>query len=216
MLKRLVVGCALALAAAPAGAADRATIDALAAQYAAAHGVPLSLVHRVIRRESNYNPRAVSRGNFGLMQIRHATARGMGYGGSAAGLLDARTNMAYAIPYLANAYRVAGGNHDRAVRLYSSGYYFEAKRRGMLNQLARGPASPAQPVVATASFAALPGPATDVETTGSVRETRRASRAQERREARRDARAPRQVVASAEPMDAQPSTPVRELGTFAP
>jgi soluble lytic murein transglycosylase-like protein len=92
--------------------------------------VPEALVHRVIQRESSYNPRASSQGNFGLMQIRYDTARGMGYRGPASGLLDANTNLTYAVPYLANAYRVAGGSHDRAVSLYAGGYYYVAKRKG--------------------------------------------------------------------------------------
>ena len=95
----------------------------LVSQQASANGVPASLIHRVIMRESRYNPRAVSRGNYGLMQIRLGTARGMGYGGSAEGLLDANTNMTYAVRYLAGAYRAAGGNENRAVALYARGYY---------------------------------------------------------------------------------------------
>ena len=97
-----------------------------------AAGVPQSLVERVIRRESGGNPRAVSHGNYGLMQIRLATARAMGYTGSAAGLLDPQTNMTYAVRYLAGAYRAAGGNEARAIALYSRGYYYEAKRQGFL------------------------------------------------------------------------------------
>ena len=89
---------------------------------ASANGVPASLVHRVIMRESRYNPRAVSAGNYGLMQIRLGTARAMGYSGSAEGLLDAETNMTYAVKYLAGAYHAAGGNEARAVALYASGY----------------------------------------------------------------------------------------------
>ena len=73
-------------------------------------------------RESRYNPRAVSKGNYGMMQIRLGTARAMGYTGSAAGLLDPNTNMTYAVKYLAGAYHAAGGNADRAVSLYASGY----------------------------------------------------------------------------------------------
>jgi soluble lytic murein transglycosylase-like protein len=129
-------------------------IDTLVAQYARAHGVPETLVHRVIRRESGYNPRAVSRGNYGLMQIRHATARGMGYRGSASGLLDANTNLAYAVPYLANAYRVAGGNHNRAVALYAGGAYYEAKRKGLLQALRTGISGP----VSTGSISASAAP----------------------------------------------------------
>jgi soluble lytic murein transglycosylase-like protein len=67
------------------------------------------------------------------MQIKLATARGMGYRGNATGLLDADTNMTYAVRYLANAYKVAGGNSDRAVALYAGGYYYAAKRKGVLD-----------------------------------------------------------------------------------
>jgi hypothetical protein len=140
--RHLVLGCVLAAAFLPAAgayASDHSAIDALVARHAKAHGVPEGLVHRVIRRESNYNPRAHNRGNWGLMQIRHGTARAMGYTGSAAGLLDANTNLTYAVPYLANAYRVAGRNQDRAVALYARGYYYHAKRLGMLGSLRRGP-----------------------------------------------------------------------------
>ncbi len=93
------------------------------AQQASAAGVPLSLAERVIRRESGGNPRAAHAGNYGLMQIRLGTARSMGYGGSAGGLLDPAVNMTYAMRYLAGAYRAAGGNESRAVALYARGYH---------------------------------------------------------------------------------------------
>lgn len=97
--------------------------EGLVAQHASANSVPPSLIHRVIMRESRYNPRAISAGNYGLMQIRLGTARAMGYSGSAAGLLDAETNMTYAVRYLAGAYRAAHGNESLAVALYARGYY---------------------------------------------------------------------------------------------
>jgi soluble lytic murein transglycosylase-like protein len=154
MISRLVLACATLVCAVPAIASDRATIDTLVAQYARTYGIPETLVHRVIRRESGYNPRAVSQGNYGLMQIRHATARGMGYRGTASGLLDANTNLAYAVPYLANAYKVAGGNHNRAVALYAGGYYYEAKRKGLLQVLRTGISDP----VSTGSISASAAP----------------------------------------------------------
>ena len=104
--------------------------DHLVAKHAAAHGVPESLVRRVIHIESKGNPRVVSAGNYGLMQIRLGTARAMGYGGGASGLLDADTNMTYAVRYLAGAYRAAGGNHEQAIRNYQRGYYYSAKAQG--------------------------------------------------------------------------------------
>jgi len=108
----------------------------LISHHAQANGVPEALVHRVVQRESRYNPRAIGRGGaLGLMQIKYATARGLGYGGPPSGLLDANTNLTYAVPYLAGAYRVANGDHRRAVAYYASGYYYAAKRQGMLREL---------------------------------------------------------------------------------
>lgn len=106
-------------------------LDALISSQAAANGVPEELVRRVIRRESGGNPRVVSAGNYGLMQIKLGTARAMGYQGDAAGLLDPNTNMTYAVKYLAGAYHAAGGNSDRAVHYYAAGYYYAAKRKGL-------------------------------------------------------------------------------------
>ena len=105
-------------------------LDGMAAAQASTNGVPVSLVERVIKRESGGNPRAVSRGNYGLMQIRLGTARAMGFSGSAAELLDPQVNMTYAVRYLAGAYHAAGGNESRAVALYASGYHDQAKAQG--------------------------------------------------------------------------------------
>ncbi len=115
--------------------AGHAALSARIAQYARMYNIPESLIHRSVRRESNYNPAARNGPYFGLMQIRHDTARGMGYNGSAAGLLDAETNLTYAVPYLANAYMLSDGDEARAIQLYAGGYYYEAKRRGMLGHL---------------------------------------------------------------------------------
>jgi soluble lytic murein transglycosylase-like protein len=115
---------------APQGPDPQGAVAAMAARHAQANGIPESLVHRVIMRESRYNPRAVSRGNYGLMQIRLQTARSMGYGGSASGLLDPETNLTYAVRYLAGAYRAAGGNANRSVANYARGYA-QARRRDL-------------------------------------------------------------------------------------
>src|SRR5258706_10358739 len=91
--------------------AQRAEYDALVATHAQANGVPEALVHRVIVRESRYQPHLVGRGGtIGLMQIKLATARGLGYTGDAAGLRDPNTNLTYAVKYLAGAYRAANGD----------------------------------------------------------------------------------------------------------
>ena len=104
-------------------AARNTAFDGMIARHAAANGLPVDLVHRVVIRESRYNPGARNGPNLGLMQIQYRTARGVGYTGSAAGLMDAETNLTYAVRYLAGAYRAAGGNASRAVAYYASGYH---------------------------------------------------------------------------------------------
>ncbi len=162
---RVLIAAALLAAMAQPALAERAALDALIARHAQANGVPEALVHRVIVRESRYNPNARGRGGaLGLMQIKHATARALGYTGPASGLLDPDTNLTYAVRYLAGAYQVAGGNKDRAVALFARGYYYDAKRRGMLHVLARAPATPVAQTAAVAPTAAVAEP----ETTASV------------------------------------------------
>lgn len=110
-------------------------LDGLISQYAAINGIPVSLVHRVIDRESDYNARARNGSYYGLMQISHATAKSMGYTGPASGLLDAETNLKYAVRYLAGAYLVGGRSESQAIRNYSRGYYYDAKRQGLLEEV---------------------------------------------------------------------------------
>ena len=58
----------------------------------------------------------------------------MGFRGKPDDLLDAETNLKFAVKYLRGAWLLADGSYDRAVGLYSKGYYYEAKRRGMLRE----------------------------------------------------------------------------------
>jgi soluble lytic murein transglycosylase-like protein len=111
-----------------------APVDVLIAKYARHYDLPEEFVRRVARRESNFNPRAYNRGHWGLMQIKHATARGMGYRGPAEGLFDAETNLIYAVKYLRGAYLVAGGDQGKADRLYQSGYFSHAMGAGLLDE----------------------------------------------------------------------------------
>jgi hypothetical protein len=169
----------LALLAHPASAAERGrtAYDALIARHAAANGVPEALVRKVIMRESRGNARIVGRcGCYGLMQIKPATARRLGYTGSAAGLLDPDTNLAYGVRYLAGAYRAAGGNASRAEAYYRSGYYASRRQRG--TAIVTASAVPSQPAVNAAA------PVADVAVTGTVapRTPLRAQRATARAE----------------------------------
>ncbi len=103
-------------------------------KYADLYDVPRDLVHRVVQRESTYRPGARNGPYMGLMQIHPTTARTMGYRGPPEGLLDAETNLKYAVKYLRGAWMVSDGNRDKAVSWYARGYYYEAKRRGLLEE----------------------------------------------------------------------------------
>lgn len=121
-------------AAAPRFAGNTPEMQRLVRKYADHYQIPESLLHRVIQRESKYNPGARNGPYYGLMQIHPQTAKTMGYKGAPQGLLDAETNLKYAGKYLRGAWLVSDGSHDRAVRWYASGYYYEAKRRGLLRE----------------------------------------------------------------------------------
>lgn len=150
-MKRLLtlVSLGLAVCLLPSAAfAQRSQYEALVAKHAQANGVPVELVHRVIMRESRYDAGLVGHGGtIGLMQIKLATARGLGYTGTAEGLRDPDTNLAYAVKYLAGAWRAANGDHDRAVHYYAGGYYYAAKRQRQDQRLAHGRHS--EPLVIT-------------------------------------------------------------------
>lgn len=125
----------------PAPAASRALypnetpeLRALIDQYADRYDVPPELVQRVVIRESTHRPEARNGPYYGLMQILPATARAMGYEGSPHGLLDAETNLKYAVKYLRGAWLVADGDQAEAVQWYARGYYYEAKRKGLLEE----------------------------------------------------------------------------------
>jgi soluble lytic murein transglycosylase-like protein len=115
-------------------AGETPEMRALVRKYAGIHDIPESLLHRVIQRESGYNPAARNGPYYGLMQILPQTAGTMGYRGSPAGLLDAETNLQYAGRYLRGAWLVSGGDEDEAVGWYARGYYYEAKRLGLLEE----------------------------------------------------------------------------------
>ncbi len=110
-------------AVAKAGKGERVQYSSIVARYAASYGVPVSLAHAVIKIESNYRPNAVGRaGEIGLMQIKPATARMMGYSGSAKGLFNPETNIKYGMKYLAMAHGLGGGTTCGTILKYNAGH----------------------------------------------------------------------------------------------
>jgi soluble lytic murein transglycosylase-like protein len=97
--------------------------SAIIAQYAASYGVPVSLAHAVIQVESNYRADARgSAGEIGLMQIKPATARMMGYSGSAKGLFHPETNIKFGMKYLAKAHELGGKTTCGTILRYNAGH----------------------------------------------------------------------------------------------
>ena len=129
----LAVGCARQPA--PSGGlhpGETPEMRGLIRQYAQVHGIPETLLHRVIQRESDYRANARNGPYYGLMQILPETARTMGFRGDPAELLDAETNLMWAGRYLRGAWIVADGDIDEAVMWYARGYYYEARDRCLL------------------------------------------------------------------------------------
>ena len=111
-----------------------AEINRLISHYSREYDVPESLIHHVVKVESSYNPAARNGPYYGLMQIVPQTAQTMGHRGAPADLLDASTNLKYGVKYLRGAYLVARKNPERAYDWYRRGYYYEAKRMGLLEE----------------------------------------------------------------------------------
>jgi soluble lytic murein transglycosylase-like protein len=118
-----------ALRPAPADPAVRGTsrpiasdLAALIAAKAHKHGVPVALAHAVVTVESNYNPRAVGGSALGLMQIKHATAQGLGFTGTREQLFDPATNLEWGMRYLSGARKLAKGDLCGTVLRYQAGH----------------------------------------------------------------------------------------------
>ena len=107
-------------------------LRALINKWADFYEIPRELIHRQAVRESTHRPWARNGPYWGLLQILPETARTMGHRGAPETLLDADVNLKYAGKYLKGAYLVAGGDIDKAMGWYARGYYYEAKRLGLL------------------------------------------------------------------------------------
>jgi len=96
---------------------------AIISRHAQQHGVPEALAHAVVQVESNYRANARGQaGEIGLMQIKPATARGIGFSGSAQALFDPETNIRYGMMYLARAQQLAGGDLCGTILRYNAGH----------------------------------------------------------------------------------------------
>jgi soluble lytic murein transglycosylase-like protein len=87
------------------------------------NGVAPEIAEAVMAVESGFNPAAVGgAGEIGLMQILPSTARMLGFAGTLADLAVPETNIHYGVTYLAQAWRLAGGDLCTAVMKYRAGH----------------------------------------------------------------------------------------------
>jgi soluble lytic murein transglycosylase-like protein len=96
---------------------------ALIEQEAGRQGLPPAIAEAVMAVESGYNPGAIGGvGEIGLMQILPSTARMLGFMGSNAELALPENNIRYGVTYLAQAWRLAGGDLCTATMKYRAGH----------------------------------------------------------------------------------------------
>lgn len=92
--------------------------QALVTKHAKAHGVPVALVHAVIRVESCFDPRAESRvGARGLMQLMPKTAAQLGV----SDCFDAEQNIAGGVRYLSQLLNRFRNDTHLAIAAYNAG-----------------------------------------------------------------------------------------------
>jgi soluble lytic murein transglycosylase-like protein len=107
----------------PGGADAHVYYRGLIEKEAAQDGLAPEIAEAVMAVESGYNPAAVGgAGEIGLMQLLPSTARMLGFGGTLADLADPATNIHYGVTYLAQAWRLAGGDLCTAVMKYRAGH----------------------------------------------------------------------------------------------
>jgi soluble lytic murein transglycosylase-like protein len=107
----------------PSSSGGQTAYRALIEIEARQRGLAPEIAEAVMAVESGYNPGAVGgAGEIGLMQILPSTARMLGFVGTLSDLAVPATNIHYGVIYLAEAWRLAGGDLCTAVMKYRAGH----------------------------------------------------------------------------------------------
>jgi soluble lytic murein transglycosylase-like protein len=102
--------------------ADRGPVVAMIKAQAPSYGVPTWFALRIAKIESGFNPRARgAAGEYGVYQLKCATARGVGFQGPCSGLLNASTNIRYGLKHLSLAVSSSHGNLRLAASKHNGG-----------------------------------------------------------------------------------------------
>jgi soluble lytic murein transglycosylase-like protein len=102
---------------------DREAYRTRVREEASLAGIPPDFADAIAEVESGYHPRAVGTvGEVGLMQVLPATARMLGFEGTVEELTTPEVNIHYGVTYLAQAWRLAGGDICTAAMKYRAGH----------------------------------------------------------------------------------------------
>jgi soluble lytic murein transglycosylase-like protein len=108
-------------------------VVALIKAMAPAQGVPTWFALRIARVESNYNPSLRGRaGEYGVFQLKCATAKGIGFSGNCSALLNPRVNIQYGLRHLALAMKSSRGNLRLAASKHNGGLGRKTEIRGYI------------------------------------------------------------------------------------
>ena len=111
-----------ALAIPAASSASQGNVISLIKAMAPSQGVPTWFALRIAHVESNYNPNMRgSHGEYGVFQMKCATAKDIGFSGNCAALLDPRTNIQWGLKHLAIAIGKSDGNLRLAASKHNAG-----------------------------------------------------------------------------------------------
>ena len=115
---------------------NRGRVVALITSMAPRYGVPTWFALRIAKVESGYNPNARgAAGEYGVFQLKCATARGIGFRGNCAALLNPATNVQYGLKHLSLAVRSSRGNLRLAASKHNGGLGRRSMVRGYVNRV---------------------------------------------------------------------------------
>ena len=101
---------------------NRDYVAAMIRAQAPRYGVPAWFALRIAKIESGFNPRARgAAGEYGVFQLKCATARGIGFRGNCGNLLNAETNIQFGLKHLSLAVRSSRGNLKLAASKHNGG-----------------------------------------------------------------------------------------------
>jgi soluble lytic murein transglycosylase-like protein len=105
-----------------ASQATRNSVVAMIKRSAPRYGVPTWFALKIAKIESGYNPNVRgAAGEYGVYQLKCATARGIGFRGGCGALLNPSTNVQYGLKHLSMAVKLSRGNLRLAASKHNGG-----------------------------------------------------------------------------------------------